>query len=112
MERPTSGAPAQRESNTKAEAPKTTIPQENAPTPSEEDDTLTGFDLFSGHLETLSGSTFLVRKGEKSVASMWNIKVQVEGGKQPHLHITCKTKDDCVIENTTNAQAVHGKRIR
>jgi hypothetical protein len=84
-------------------------PQEN--TPSEEDDTLTGFDYLNGHLETLSGNTFLVRTGEQDIAHTWNIKVH-EGGAQPRLHITCKTKDYCVIENTTNNQAVHGKRIR
>jgi hypothetical protein len=77
-----------------------------------QDDTLTGFDSFSGHLETLSGSTFLVREGEKGVASMWNIRSQIEGKGQPRLNITCKTTDDCVIENTTNNQAVHGKKIR
>jgi hypothetical protein len=59
------------------------------PQPAEADDTLTGFDSYSGHLETLSGNTFLVREGEKDVGSMWNIKVQVEGGRQPRLHITC-----------------------
>lgn len=80
-------------------------------TPSEEDDTLTGFYSYKGHLETLSGKTFLVREGEKDVALTWNIKVQVEGGEQPRLHITCKTTDDCVIEDTSNHQAVHGKRI-
>jgi hypothetical protein len=80
--------------------------------PSEEDDMLTGFDYLNGSLETLSGDTFLVREGERGIANAWNIKVQVEGGKQPSLHITCKKKGDCVIQNTTNNQAVHGKRIR
>ena len=80
--------------------------------PTEEDDTLTGFDYINGHLETLSGNTFLVRAGEQDIANTWNIKVQVEGGKQPRLHITRKTKGDCVIENTTNNQAVHGKKIK
>lgn len=80
--------------------------------PTETDDTLTGFDFLNGHLETLSGNTFLVRTGEQDIANTWNIRVQVEGGKQPRLHITCKTKDECVIENTTNNQAVHGRRIR
>jgi len=83
--------------------------QEKAP--AEVDDTLTGFDYLNGHLETLSGSTFLVRPGEQDMVHMWSIKVQVEGGKQPGLHISCKTKADCVIENTTNHQAVHGRRI-
>jgi hypothetical protein len=81
----------------------------------DEEDTLTGFDLLSGHLETLSGNTFVVREAEKSVASMWNINAQLEGvvgGRQPRLHITCKVKSECVIENTANSQAVHGKRIR
>jgi len=94
---------------TKTATARTATPQES--TPSEEDDTLTGFDSYRGHLETLSGKTFLVREGEKDIASMWNINAQVEGKKQPRLHITCKTKDDCVIENTTNSQAVHGRRI-
>lgn len=76
------------------------------------EDTLTGFDSFSGHLETLSGSTFLVREGERDIASMWNIRVQVEGGKQPRLYIACKAQGDCVIENTTNQQAVHGKKLQ
>ncbi|MGH9566436.1 MAG: hypothetical protein ACRD4I_10655, partial [Candidatus Angelobacter sp.] len=62
-------------------------------------------------LETLSGNTFVVRPGEQDIAHMWAIKVQVEGGKQPVLHITCKTKTDCVIENTTNHQAVHGRKF-
>lgn len=79
--------------------------------PTEGDDTLTGFDYMNGHLETLSGNTFLVRPGEQDMVHMWSIKVQVEGGKQPGLHISCKTKTDCVIENTTNHQAVHGRRI-
>ncbi len=79
---------------------------------SPQDDTLTGFDSFSGHLETLSGSTFLVREGEKGIASMWDFRSQIEGKGQPRLHITCKTTDDCVIENTTDNQAVHGKKIR
>jgi hypothetical protein len=83
--------------------------QENAPT--EKDDTLTGFDYLNGHLETLSGDTFLVRPGEQDMVHMWSIKVEVEGGKQPGLHISCKTKTDCVIENMTNHQAVHGRRI-
>lgn len=83
--------------------------QDNAPT--EEDDTLTGFDYLNGHLETLSGNTFLVRPGEQDMVNMWSIKVQLEGGKQPGLHINCKTKIDCVIENTTNHQSVHGRRI-
>jgi hypothetical protein len=85
---------------------------QNENEPTEEDDTLTGFDYLNGHLETLSDNTFLVRAGEQDIAHMWSIKVQVEGGKQPRLHITCKTKNDCVIENTINSQAVHGKRIR
>lgn len=55
--------------------------QENAPT--EKDDTLTGFDYLNGHLETLSGDTFLVRPGEQDMVHMWSIKVEVEGGKQP-----------------------------
>jgi len=78
----------------------------------EHDDTLTGFDSFSGHLETLSGNTFLVREGERNIASMWNFRVQVEGGKQPRLHIACKVQGDCVIENIINHQSVHGNRIQ
>lgn len=109
---PTSGAATQRESNAKAKAvtsPRPATPQENAPT--EEDDTLTGFDFSSGHLETLSGFTFLVREGERGVADMWDIKV-LNGGAQPRLHITCKTEGDCIIENVTNNQVVHGKLVR
>jgi len=84
--------------------------QENEP--SEEDDTLTGFDLSSGHLETLSGSTFVVREVEMFVASVWVDRTEVLGEAQPRLHITCKTRSGCVIENTTNHQAVHGRKIR
>jgi len=110
---PAGGTVAQQESNVKAKAVGTPGPsthQEMAPT--EEDDTLTGFDYYEGHLETLSGKTFLVREGEKSIASDWIIHVQVYDGRQPPLHISCKTKGECVIENTTNHQMVHGKRIR
>jgi hypothetical protein len=55
-------------------------------TPTEQNDTLTGFDLSSGHLETLTGNTFLVRAGERDVALMWIVDFQVAGGKQPSLH--------------------------
>ncbi len=75
--------------------------------PSEEDGTLTGFDPYKGHLETLSGKTFIVREGKRCC---FNVEHQgsSEGGEQPRLHITCKTTDDCVVENTSNHQAVHG----
>ncbi len=39
--------------------------QEKAP--ADVDDTLTGFDYLNGHLETLSGNTFLVRPGEQDM---------------------------------------------
>lgn len=88
-----------------------TLPSAQESAPSEESDTLTGFDFLNGHLETLSGKTFLVRPGEQDVANDWRIRFQVEGGRQPRLHITCKTKADCIIENTANHQVVHGRRI-
>lgn len=87
------------------------LPNTPKSTSSEEYDTLTGFDYLTRHLETLSGKTFQVRPGEESVANDWIITFQVEGGRQPRLHITCRTKTDCVIENFTNHQAVHGRRV-
>jgi len=80
--------------------------------PLEDDDILTGFDLFSGHLETRSGKTFVVyREGEKSTAETWAIHGQVSG-EQLQLHFSCKTRNDCIIENAENHQAVHGKLVR
>lgn len=110
---PADGGATQHESDAKTKAvtnPRIVPLQEYAPI--EEDDTLTGFDLFSGHLETLSGGTFLVREGEKSVASMWGYRSEILGEAQPRLHIACKTKGDCIIENITNQQAVHGRKLK
>jgi hypothetical protein len=74
------------------------------------DDRLTGFDLSSGHLETLSGRTFLIyREGERTAAAMWEI-TQTEG--QAKINFNCKTVDDCLIENPEKHQTLHGKRLR
>jgi hypothetical protein len=90
-------------------ASKATAPADTGP--AEGDDTLTGFDLYSGHLETRSGKTFVVyREGEKSTAEMWNIEGQDSG--QPQIHFNCKTRNDCLIENTKNNQVVHGRLVR
>jgi hypothetical protein len=73
--------------------------------PSEGDDMLTGFDLLSGHLETRSGKTFLInREGERYAALMW--------GTSSAIHFDCKSTDDCLIENTGNKAAVHGRLLR
>lgn len=77
----------------------------------EGDDILTGFDLYSGHMETRSGKTFVVyREGEKSTAEDWRIDGEVSG-TQHHIHFNCKTSD-CLIENADNNQVVHGKLVR
>jgi hypothetical protein len=106
------GAAAPGESNTKPKTetgPGHTTALNNSPR--EGDDTLTGFDLFSGHLETLSGRTFLVyREAERSTADMWKISGELSG--QPQVHFICKPTSDCTIENTTNKQVVHGRVIR
>jgi hypothetical protein len=70
--------------------------------------TLTGFDFISGHLETLSGRTFVVyREGETGTASMWNAQGQL--GSQPEIHFSCNSLGECLIKNTTNNQVVHAK---
>lgn len=71
----------------------------------EGDDTLTGFDLGSGHLETRSGKTFFVyRDGERLTALLWNTSAPI--------HFNCKPRSDCLIENATNNEAVHGRLLR
>lgn len=89
--------------------------QKSAPVASDEagDDTLTGFDLYSGHLETLSGKTFLIyREGEKSTAEMWAIDQDVTGKGQAHIQFKCKDVNDCLIENPEKHQTVHGKLLK
>lgn len=96
------------QSNTKAG--KTVVPTSNGPL--EGDDILTGFDLYSGHMETRSGKTFVVyREGEKSTALDWKIDGEVSG-KQHHIHFNCKARSDCLIENSDSNQVVHGKIVR
>jgi hypothetical protein len=74
------------------------------------DDRLTGFDLSNGHLETLSGRTFLIyREGERTSAALWEIS-QTEG--QAKIHFSCKAADDCLIENPQKHQTLHGKLLR
>lgn len=73
--------------------------------PATGDDTLTGFDYVSGHLETRSGKTFLIyREGERNTANLWDTSAK--------LHFECKVKSDCLIENTDNNEGVHGKLLR
>ncbi len=85
-------------------------PPDNAPL--EGDDILTGFDSYSGHMETRSGKTFVVyREGEKSTAEDWKIDGEVSG-KQHHIHFNCKAGSDCLIENSDSNQVVHGKLVR
>lgn len=99
---------------------KTTIPsgdsgQQSASVPHEinDDDTLTGFDLYSGHLETLSGKTFLIyREGEKMTALAWETEQEVGGKGQSKIHFRCKTGSDCLIENPEKHQTVHAKLLR
>lgn len=80
--------------------------------PLEGDDVLTGFDLYSGHMETRSGKTFVVyREGEKSTAEDWKIDGEVSR-KQHHIHFDCRAGSDCLIENAENSQVVHGKLVR
>lgn len=77
------------------------------------DDTLTGFDLYSGHLETLSGKTFIVyREGEKMTALGWETEQEVSGKGQSQIHFNCKTTSDCLIENPEKHQTVHAKLLR
>jgi len=93
-------------------------PRETAPVmkissgkPFEGYDILTGFDIISGHLEMLSGKTFVVyREGEQGTASMWN--AQGETGSQPSIHFSCDWLNECVLRNTTNDQAIHAKLQR
>lgn len=71
----------------------------------EEDDSLTGFDLLSGRLETHSGHTFVVaREGERNSAIWWKTSAK--------LHFVCKGKSDCLVENRDNDQAVHARMLR
>jgi hypothetical protein len=78
--------------------------------PQSGDDSLTGFDLGSGHLEMKSGKTFLVdREGEKSTAHYWAIWADVNQ-KQPEIHYDCDARNECLIENLDNKQAIHGRR--
>jgi len=81
-------------------------------TPQGADDTLTGFDLSSGHLEVRSGKTFVIyREGEKDTTQGWQIWADVTH-KQPGLHYECDARNECLIENEENKQAVHGRLLR
>jgi hypothetical protein len=76
------------------------------------DDTLTGFDLSSGHMEMKSGRTYLIyREGERSTVLWWQSGAIVSG-KQPELHYDCNELGDCAIENMESNQVVHGKPLR
>lgn len=76
------------------------------------DDPLTGFDLSSGHLETLSGKTFFVyREGERMTALDWETEQEVKGG-QAVLHFDCKAGGDCLIENPQRHQTLHAKLLK
>jgi len=82
-----------------------TKPSIGPETPIEGEDTLTGFDLSSGHLETRSGKTFLIyRDGERYTALGWSTSSPI--------HFNCKSRSDCLIENTGNNEAVHGRLLR
>ncbi len=73
--------------------------------PSEGDDMLTGFDVMSGHFETRSGKTFLIyRNGERYTVVGWSASAPI--------HFNCKSAGDCLIENTGNNEAVHGRVLR
>jgi len=66
-------------------------------------DSLTGFDMWSGHLETKSGHTFVVtREGEKITAVGWSAGSQIE--------YSCDRKRSCLIEN--GSEAVHARLAR
>lgn len=68
-------------------------------------DSLTGFDLLDGHMETRAGHTFLVsRQGERITASTWTASSS--------LKYTCYRRTGCLIENTANGEAVHATLIR
>jgi hypothetical protein len=83
------------------------------PEPTEGDDKMTGFDMFSGHLETLSGKTFILyRQGERTTAAMWDASAQIGQKAQADIHFQCKSSTDCLIENTANKQAVHARLLR
>jgi hypothetical protein len=74
-------------------------------------DRMTGFDLSSGHLEMRSGKTFLVyREGEKDTALGWSTWADVTH-RQPTLHFGCDAHNECLIENSDNKQAIHGRMI-
>jgi hypothetical protein len=76
------------------------------------DDTLTGFDFSSGHLETLSGKTFFVyREGERMTALDWETEQEVKGG-QAAIHFDCRIGSDCLIENPQRHQTVHTKLLK
>jgi len=73
--------------------------------PLEAEDLLTGFDSFGGHLETRAGHTFVVqREGERMAALLWTTSSR--------LKYICKTASECLIENTDNGEAVHGRMMR
>jgi hypothetical protein len=99
-----------------AEAKPVTVKNSSRPmpqiTPQAADDTLTGFDRSSGHLEVRSGKTFVIyREGEKDTAEGWQIGADVTH-TQPGLHYECDTRNECLIENEENKQAVHGRLLR
>lgn len=105
---PTADTPAANTSQSQPEKSVKPVIKIASGKPMEGDDTLTGFDFISGHLETLSGRTFVVyREGETGTASMWNAQGQL--GSQPEIHFSCNSLGECLIKNTTNNQVVHAK---
>ena len=75
-------------------------------------ETLTGFDLSSGNLETKSGKTFVIyRRGERTTADMWYLDTAL-GGQQPRLRVKCDATGECLIENLKNNQAVHVRQLK
>jgi hypothetical protein len=82
-----------------------TKPSIGPETPNEGDDTLTGFDFSSGHLETRSGKTFVIyRDGERYTALVWSTSSPI--------HFNCKSRSDCLVENIGNSEAVHGRLLK
>lgn len=67
-----------------------------------------GYDSENGHLATVSGNTFVIQEAEQDIAEGWQTAI---GAKQPQLSITCKTDDECVIENMSKHGVVHGRKI-